>query len=417
MKIWIVGVGEPLPSDEGNVRLRRNGLLSSRLTSEGHEVHWFSASFHHYKKVQRCSKDCDIVINERLTVHLIKANGYKKNVSMSRVIHHWVTAKKFSIMSKSFEKPDIILSGMTPIELCEEVLKYGVKNDIPVIVDIRDLWPKIFDEVVPKWAVPFIKPYIMYNSNKLGRILRKTTAMVAVTPQFLNYGLDIANISKREKDRVFFTAYKPQDLSKELDNFKEEWSSYGLNEANFIVTFMGNFGKQFELDPVIQAAESLKEYKNIKFVLCGDGENFERIKKRTKNSDNIILPGWIEEKKILSLLAASSVGIAPYRHSINFTHNSTNKFGEYLALSLPILIGVEGFMADLVSENNCGMKYNNSNELANSIITLFNDYKLLKNMSNNAFELYNRKFNSDNVYNDYSKYLEDIAKNYKENFI
>ena len=54
MKVWIVSTGEPLPIDGENVRLRRMGSLAEYLVKRGNEVVWFSSSFEHYKKHQRC---------------------------------------------------------------------------------------------------------------------------------------------------------------------------------------------------------------------------------------------------------------------------------------------------------------------------------------------------------------------------
>ena len=46
MKVWIVSVGEPLPSDGTNVRLRRMGNLAQYITAdEKDSVDWFSVSF------------------------------------------------------------------------------------------------------------------------------------------------------------------------------------------------------------------------------------------------------------------------------------------------------------------------------------------------------------------------------------
>ena len=53
MKLWIVSVGEPLPVDGDNTRLRRMGNLASFATQNDVHVDWFSVSFDHYKKIQR----------------------------------------------------------------------------------------------------------------------------------------------------------------------------------------------------------------------------------------------------------------------------------------------------------------------------------------------------------------------------
>ncbi len=50
MKFWIVSVGEPLPVDGINTRLRRMGNIATYASNCGIEVEWFSVSFDRYKK-------------------------------------------------------------------------------------------------------------------------------------------------------------------------------------------------------------------------------------------------------------------------------------------------------------------------------------------------------------------------------
>jgi glycosyltransferase involved in cell wall biosynthesis len=415
LNIWIVSDGEPLPSDEGAARLRRMGMLSSLLSERGHEVHWFSSSFHHYKKIQRSTNDKDIKVDNKFIVHLLKTKGYKKNISINRILHYRNLAKKFLYKAKLLEKPDIIIATLAPLELSKKVVNYGEENGIPTIIDIRDLWPEIFEEMLPKWSSILVKPYIKYAKHNLEKTLKKSSSIIGVTPQFLEYGLNIANLIKRKYDSVFYTSYKPRDLSGYKDNFEREWKEYNFIKNDFYVVFLGNFGKQFVIDPLIDAAERLKKYPNIKFVLCGIGDSLDNIKKKSRQLDNVILPGWIEEEKILSLLSVSSIGIAPYRDSINFTRNTPNKFGEYLSASLPVFLGVNGIMEELVNSYKCGLKYNNSIDLAENIEELYLDQRKLDDMSINAYKLYNEKFNAEKEYLKFVEHLEQVSEAYKNN--
>ncbi|PTJ94038.1 hypothetical protein [Staphylococcus simulans] len=62
MKIWIISDGEPLPTDNENVRLRRMGNLANILSERGNEVVWFSSNFEHYNKQFRTDHDYVISI-------------------------------------------------------------------------------------------------------------------------------------------------------------------------------------------------------------------------------------------------------------------------------------------------------------------------------------------------------------------
>src|SRR5699024_3964205 len=150
------------------------------LEKKEHNITWFNSSFNHARKIQRCDKNKTIYISEKYKIKLIWANNYK-NVSLDRVKHHIQTARQFRRLAYSMEKPDIILCSMPTIELAREATMYGYNMNIPVIIDIRDLWPDIFEEVIPRWAKIFIKPYIMYSRKILKNLLSEAYAITGLT--------------------------------------------------------------------------------------------------------------------------------------------------------------------------------------------------------------------------------------------
>lgn len=411
MKVWIVSVGEPLPTDGKNTRLRRMGNLAECISQNGHNVEWFSVSFDHYKKVQRCYEDKDININNNFIMHLSHVNGYKKNISLARIIHHKVSAKQIYKKMNSLDKPDVIISSMEPLEVADIATQYGIENSVPVVVDVRDLWPEIYYEVIPKKLHFLLNPYVNHCRIVLNRIMSNAYSIVGLSEGFLKYGLSFANRDKKEIDRVFPIAYPNYNYELYKGKFKEYWCEYGLNKDDFIIAFLGNFGKQFDFDAIVEASNRLKNNSKIKFVLCGTGPQLKDIKNRT--SENVIFPGWIEKEQILSLAANSSLGIAPYINSINYTQNTPNKFGEYLSAGLPVLVSVTGCMKDLLDKNECGYYYKDANELSKVIQFYYNEKEKLKKHSKMARKLYEEDYNGDISYNKMLDYLIEISEKYK----
>ena len=146
------------------------------------------------------------------------------------------------------------------------------KNKVPFIIDIRDLWPEIYYEVTPKISHPIIKLLVDKSKRSLSDVLKNSTAVTGVTNGFINYGLKISRLKPRKYDKHFHTAYPKFDLSYYNRRFDEYWSEYNLESNDFIVTFVGNFGKQFDLETLEEAIDKVNNSR-IKFVLCGTGEN------------------------------------------------------------------------------------------------------------------------------------------------
>lgn len=410
MKVWIVSVGEPLPTDGENTRLRRMGSLAKCMAEKGHSVEWFSVSFDHYKKTQRCTQDKDIAISENYIMHLLHVNGYKKNVSASRIIHHKMASRKIYKKMNELENPDIIIASMEPLEVAKAATKYGKEKKVPVVVDVRDLWPEIYYEVLPKQMHCLLTPYVKMCRADLKEIMTNAYSIIGLSDGFLDYGLKFAGRIRENKDRVFPIGYPNYPYDEYKNELDKHWGEYGLTQDDFIVVFLGNFGKQFDFEAIINSSLLLKDKPQIKFVLCGTGPQFDYV--RSQTSDNVIMPGWIEKDQILSLSSNASLGIAPYINSVNYIQNTPNKFGEYLSASSPILVSVPGVMENILSKQECGHRYENEIDLVEYINMYYQEDEKLKIASENARKLYDKDFNGDKLYENMLKYLIEIKSLY-----
>ncbi len=395
MRLWIVSVGEPLPVDGENVRLRRMGNLAMYASTHGVEVEWFSVSFEHYKKYQRCEKDTDYEINNHFKLHLVKVNGYKRNVSLSRIVHHISSGNKIKKRMDLLEKPDVIFVSMEPLEVSKVAVSYAKVNNVPCIVDVRDLWPEIYYDVIPQKLHFLLDIYVKHCKKKLCYTMSNCDSIVGLSQGFLNYGLKYADRDQRSTDAIYPISYPNYNYSEYAEKFDENWSKFGLKQTDFIVVFLGNFGDQFIFDAIIETSNRFSDTKEIKFVLCGNGKNEEKIRNAT--GDNVIIPGWIEKEQIASLLSYAKLGIAPYIDSMNYRLNTPNKFGEYLSASLPIAVAVHGEMERLLEKNECGYAYDNAEDLVTIINTYFNNQQIQQQHSRNARNLYDDMFNADNA--------------------
>ena len=196
MKVWIVSIGDPLPTDGDNIRLRRIGNIAQCFANTGHQVEWFTVSFDHYKKVQRCNRDKDIIINDNFVIHLLYTKGYKKNISISRIIHHKIAEKKIYKKMNQLSEPDIIIATMEPLEISKIATIYGEKKSIPVIIDIQDLWPEIYYEVINKRLHFLLFFYVSLCRKKLRESMSKAYSIIALSNDFLEYGIGFSGQEK-----------------------------------------------------------------------------------------------------------------------------------------------------------------------------------------------------------------------------
>lgn len=414
MNIWLITVGEPLPN-EGNPRLLRTGIIAKLLISKNHQVLWWTSTFNHTIKKYRYYQDTQIELAKNFKLHLLHSIAYPHNISIQRLINHYGIAKKFTQLTKFEEKPDIILCSLPTLELSLAASRYGQKNQIPVVLDVRDLWPDIFIELTPSRIRGLAQMLLLPMFKTVRTACSQATAISGITPDFVDWGVRYAGRNRSELDRDFPLAYSEARPSQNAILAAEKfWRQQGIskNFPSFLICFFGTISHQFELRAVIEVAKKINYYdQSIYFVFCGVGDKLEFYKNLAINCKNVLFPGWVGAAEIWTLMRLSSIGIAPYRSSPDFQMSIPNKIIEYLSAGLPIISSLQGTVQQLLIEYNCGVTYSkrNADELADILLDLHDHPERLQTMSQNAKFLYNSKFVAEKVYSDMIDYLEAIA--------
>jgi glycosyltransferase involved in cell wall biosynthesis len=420
MRIWCIQIGEPLPIDHQKGRLWRIGLLSKTLIGRGHQVTWWTSTFFHSHKVHRYDKDTFLDYEDHYRIILLYGRSYTKNISIRRILNHRTIAGKFLSYARNEAKPDIILCGLPTLEFCAAATKYGNENNIPVVIDIRDMWPDIMLDIFPVWAKPIGRLLLNPLFQSVKKSCRLATAISGMSHAFVQKGLSHAERDKTKLDQDFPFGYPEEPI----DDFSfhqalEFWKKYGVNQHDnrFIVCFFGILGKRIELQTLIQAAREVQTSgRSFLFVICGKGSMSERCKKWALGGTNIIFPGWIGYSEIKTLMKVASVGVLPYPSTQDFSASIPNKVIEYFSGGLPVLSSVQGVLQELLSVYKCGVTYENKNirQLSEILNYLYDNPERLSELSQNATKLFEQKYTAQSVYTMMSAHLENIIVKYKD---
>ena len=415
MYIWLVNANEPVPYGDTEVRLFRMGILAEILADAGHEVVWWSSTFDHFNKLQRSVKHARVQLRDNMELRLLRTDSYKKNVSLARMFsYNYLSKRLIGEMEKESRLPDIILCSVPIIELAEKSVEYGNKVSVPVVLDMRDMWPDIIANLFPKPFRWLARILLTPLRRKMERACRGAFAIIGITSHFVDWGLGYAARPKGKLDRFFPHGYKASKNSK--SDTAEFWKDHGVSPGDFNVVFFGGLGRQFEIGNVIEAARLLeKQDRPIKFIICGSGDYLSDYKEQTRDAKNIIFPGWIDRKDIDSLMTMAKVGLAPYKSKEDFMASLPNKVFEYMSGGLPIVSSLKGEVEALLKEYNCGITYENNSpdSLAKSLISLYDSPALLNSMGSNGENAYLSRFRAEKVYMDLANYLVEVTNEYK----
>lgn len=422
MKVWLIQIAEPLPIDDGKQKLLRTGMLAKTLAGRGNNVVWWTSSFDHFRKRQRSDKDTFKDIGRNYRICMMRGIGYKKNVSLSRLIDHYMVAEKFRKLSEKEEKPDVIVASFPSIELGLAAAEYGKKNGIPVILDMRDMWPDIFVDFVPPAIRGVARFFLKPMFNNAHRACSMATAICGITEPFVEWGLKTGSRDKTVLDKSFFMGSvdeRPDDNS--FKEAGEYWDKMGVRkeEGRPIICFSGSVSWQFDIKTAILAVRKIRSSGTaVKLVICGDGDKLEYYKNIARRDENVVFTGWVNMAKLYVLMRRASAGLDLLPDRYDYLATINNKAVEYFSAGLPIIsCPRKGVLYDLLKERRCGLSYDNGDVDGLSVILkymLCNDADKLSEMSREASELFKEKFMAEKIYAEMAGYIEKVADSFKD---
>jgi len=416
MLIWVVNTGEPLKIGDQKNRPFRTGLLVEELKKRGHKIVWFTSSFDHLTKTKRSNTTQHFKVDEQCDVVAIDAILYKKNIGIKRLLSHALLGARFFLYTqqKKIIKPDLIITSMPTIEMSAAAIYFAKKQNIPIVMDIRDQWPDKFVTVMSSRKQSFVKLAIKPYQFLLRYCCRNATSIIAINDFFLNWAVtDYAGHKKYATvHKVFTHAYSSRYIENKEDNLQglNFWRGKGLNFAKNdlpLISFVGSINNSFNFEPIVKAAKQL-EHRAI-FVLAGTGDKLSELEKSIAQLDvkNILLTGWINQQQLHLLLTHSVLGLAPYRQTDDFKASIPNKPVEFFSYGLPVITGLIGELSLLIEKYNCGLLYDQDKpEKISSIIEqLLNNTEQYQAIRNNARKVYETFFDASNVISEMTDFI------------
>jgi glycosyltransferase involved in cell wall biosynthesis len=292
------------------------------------------------------------------------------------------------------ESPPLFL-GISAYALCK--IK-GAK----LIFNVSDLWP----ESAEKLGI-VTNRFFLSLAYRLEKFLYRKSAIVTGQTQGI-----VKDISRRFPKTITYWLPNGADLDYfKPEDIKTEWrAKNNFSETDFILLYAGILGHAQGLEVIIQAAEILKEKKEIKFVLLGSGPEKEKLTSLAKDKklSNVHFADTISKKSMPEVIKACNAAIIPLRKLDLFKGAIPSKIFEALAMKKPILLGVDGEAKELfIDEGKCGLFFQpeNAKDLSDQILKLVADKDLVTFLGERGRKYVDQKFNRDKIAEDFWSFL------------
>ena len=419
MKIWVLQTGEPIPLDQGSPRPMRAMNLIKSLLSNQHEVTLWTSRFYHQQKEFRETGGSKTIVEGNFTTHLIDSPGYSSNMGFARLYDHWVLAKNLGrSLAKNNDLPDVVFVGYPPIEIAKVMIDYCNRNRIPVLLDVKDLWPEIFVERVPIIFKPIAQVIFYPYFRMAAKAFSGATSLSAMSEQFLDWVCSFSKRQRSDQDLVVPLTSEKQHFSPEArKEAKIKLQRLGVNLeqglARFV--FVGSLTKAFDFRQIFEFADKLEAlFVHFQIIIAGDGPEFAELSRSKDISKKIVFLGHIDQPLISELLLNSLAGVAPYKNTKDFRLSVPNKIYDFMLHELPILSSLEGATQRLLQSEGVGLHYNNSEELTRHALSLIEDGELVKSIKTNSRSVFSRKFDFAISYGALVAKLEELASHRKQ---
>lgn len=295
-----------------------------------------------------------------------------------------------SIKVALIEQYDVVFATTTPLTAGIPGIFAKWFRRKPFVFEVRDLWPEL-----PKAMGVIKNPIVLWMMSVLEWIsYHSADRLVGLSPGIV--------------DGIIKRGIAPEKVASipngcDLDIFASEhqlWRPEGVQPTDLLAIFTGTHGLANGLNAVLDAAVELKKRQrsDIKLVLVGDGMQKKALLERAAELqlDNVIFHDPVNKAKLAGLMASADIGLQILANVPAFYYGtSPNKFFDYISAGLPVLNNYPGWLAELITKEQCGFAVHpeNPQAFADALEQAANQREKLIEMGRNGQQVAREQFN------------------------
>lgn len=404
MRIWIVNPFDDIPGEGAK---QRYWTIAETLAARGHEVTWWSSRWSHRRKARRIDSNASKDLLKGADLRLVEAPPYLNNVSLARWKSHHRFARNLKRLGNEQLKdapPQLVMVSWPPMETAKVAMQWRMLCGCRVVLDVMDAWPDNFLMLAPRLpeAKPIMRTLLKPWLKQAQSIFQKVDAVSAQSETFAQWACQRGAVEAAHVCYLGASASASTRESVRVD--------YG-NELRLL--YLGAMGRAYDLATLLRAVAQLgQQGVAIRLDLAGQGDQEPELRELAHElqlDQQVTFHGYLQGEAFEQLLANAHVGIIPMQPDSLVA--VPYKAGEYLGAGLPIINSLTGELQSLLAKHACGDFYRvgDVNSLAQVIRGYVNQPERLTNESRAALALFQEKFDRDQTYLTWAKWLESVA--------
>jgi glycosyltransferase involved in cell wall biosynthesis len=256
-------------------------------------------------------------------------------------------------------RPDVVVATSPPIFPMFSVWLVCKLRRIPMVLEVRDLWPESAVQmgILRNRQMISVMGWMertLYNQSK--RIIA-LTAGIRQNICARGWSPDKVELVTCGVD---FDCLHPHGPLRQLTRQQQGW------EGKQVVMYFGALGQANNISVILRAAQSLLDRTDILFVLVGNGLKRESLRKDAadRKLSNVQFIDAVPKHQANAFLNGADVCLATLQDIPLFTGAIPTKLLDYMACAKPVLCGIRGEAADIVEAAGAGKVFDADDDQA-----------------------------------------------------
>ncbi len=387
--------------------------LAEELVALGHEVH-VVASFPHYEhneilpeyqgKLIEHTKEGPIDIR-RVYVH----TGYDKKSIFGRLLQYASFGALSTYAALRAPSYDVILTPSPPLTIGVTAYLASRLRRVPYIYNVQDIWP----EVAVRLGLMTNPKVIRFFEWMERFVYQKAKAVSVISQGFFNNLHDKGVPSEKLAIIPNFVDVDFITPQAKANHFSK---AHGLDEK-FVLLYAGNVGYSQSLDTVLDAAANLRDYRDIVFLIVGNGTAKAGLEQRAVELqlENVRFLPFQPKEDLSAMMATADVSLVPLKSSIS-ANSVPSKVLTIMASGRPVLasIDADSDVTLLLNEARCGLAVtpDDPKALSEAILQLYAKPERRVEMGRNGRDYVEKHFTPKTIAAQYDELLRRCVGNH-----
>jgi glycosyltransferase involved in cell wall biosynthesis len=384
--------------------------FSVRLIKKGHTIDVVT-SHNILTSVLDSVKKRSRMTLEGINIHVIRSDYSNEMGFLQRIkaFLHFAIASSLYIIK--LPRTDVVFATSTPLTIGIPGIVAAKLWSRPLVFEVRDLWPEM--PIQLGWLK---NPFLQQLAFRLERfIYNQSTRIVALSDVMadgvaaIGYPRDRIVTIPNSSDSKLFQC--DPDVAKQLR------LKHGIEDA-FVCLYAGSIGFAHGVPILLDVARILKDSNpEVKIVVIGEGSERHLIEEGVNRHTltNVLLLNPIPRVDIVKWVAAANLGFVLAQNT-SLAVDSNNKYFDYCAGGLPVLVNARSLVANQIEAANAGfaVRDGSADGMAEAIRRAVNNPSLLAKMRDNAARLGREVFDVDIRFVKFEQVLTDAVADWKK---